>query len=530
MQAASRPYALAAAVLAATSAVVAIPLASRPFQLPIRSLDTRLVNADIGNIPVNLFDDIINIPFNEVQGLETVANSLLFTGTWWVPSTTNLWGIDPGDPTHVALIDALLAPFPSLTEGLGGLNYQIDGLLAAELPVSGSCDAATCFPIVPPEVITGSTQFDRDIGFLEALSGQQSFGLFDNWFRVPLSDLFNGYNFNPANDPGAINPSGVVHSGFGFGGPGDTNPFEGGTGPGDAMPWDGTTYTLNFFQPFTNFYNSLLQTPSTAGIGGSGVEIPTLTDIAHAFENLTAGTIIDYDPFVAGSPACPAQCDIPQSETPVGLVQAIYNMDPTNTTLQTWLADVAAGTANEPTQDQINSSIALLQTGIYNLTPTELANVDKVLASVNPELPYAETNAGWYTDPAYLAYTGTGPLDPVYGGYNPTLIAGDLGTLFTNNQTNWSELTNLNVWWFLADPATGMPPAAATDAGTSAAPELPNLFSSLDPTFSTDLSNLVAGMGLTAGSDLLGQLASELSAQLAADLGTVLPSSIVSMF
>src|ERR1700736_1780608 len=282
MQAVSRPYALAAAVLAATSAVVAIPLAARPFQLPIRSFETGLVNADIANIPVNLFDDILNIPNNEINGggLASVANSLLFTGTWWVPSSSNLWGIDPGDPTHVALIDNFL-PFTAFTQGFvnsagvyePGLNYEFDGLLAAELPVSSSCDAMTCFPMTPPEVITGSTQFDRDIGFLETISGQRSFGLFDNWFKVPISDLINGYTFNPTNDPGAISPSGPVHPGFGWGSSG--NPFEGGTGAGNTMPWDGVNYHLNLLQPFQTFYDSLLQTPSTAGIAGSGVEIPT---------------------------------------------------------------------------------------------------------------------------------------------------------------------------------------------------------------------------------------------------------------
>ena len=102
----------------------------------------------------------------------------LFTGTWWVPSSTNLWGIDPGDPSHIALIDNFL-PFEAFTEGFTnsagvyepGLNYEFDGLLAAELPFSSSCDAATCFPMTPPEVITGSTAFDRDIGFFEAITG-----------------------------------------------------------------------------------------------------------------------------------------------------------------------------------------------------------------------------------------------------------------------------------------------------------------------------------------------------------------------
>ena len=96
MQAASRPYVLAAAALAATSAVIAIPLAPRPVQLPVRSIETRLVDADsVLNIPVNLFDDIVNIPYNEVQALDTLADSLLDTGNWWVPSSTNIWGLGP---------------------------------------------------------------------------------------------------------------------------------------------------------------------------------------------------------------------------------------------------------------------------------------------------------------------------------------------------------------------------------------------------------------------------------------------------
>ena len=100
MQAASRPYALAAAALAAVSAVVVTPVLARQLPLAVRSMETRLIDADVSNIPVNLYDDILNIPYNELQGggLATVANSLLFTRTWWVPSSTNLWGIDPASP------------------------------------------------------------------------------------------------------------------------------------------------------------------------------------------------------------------------------------------------------------------------------------------------------------------------------------------------------------------------------------------------------------------------------------------------
>ena len=531
MQAASGRYLLAAAALAATSAVVAVPLASRPSQLPIRSIETRLVDAgSVLNIPINLFDDILNIPANEITALNATAGSEFFTGSWWVPGPTNIWGIDPGDPTHVALVTDLLAPFPGLNDGVGGLQYQIDGLLAAELPVSASCDAMTCAPITPPPVITGDTSYDRAIEFLQTIDGQQSFGLFDNWFKVPLSDLFSGYTFNSSNDPGIVDPSGAAFlDGFVNS---NGNPFVGATGPGDTMPWDGVTYTLNPLQPFVNFYDSLLQTPS-GGIAGTGIDIPTFTDITQAFQNLAAGTIIDFDPFTAGSPACPATCDIPASLQIPGLVQDIENLDPTNTTIQTWLTDFAADptSVNEPSQSEINAAVALLQTGSYNFSPTELAQVDQALANINPELPALLTNGGILTDPNYLTYLTdpssvtnptTGVLESVYGGYDPNLGLADLLTLLQDagsNPVDPTLLTDLNT--VLTDTSfPGDPSALAALFGAAAT----------DPTLSTDLSTLLASMGTTAGSDLLSQLTAELSAQITADLATVLPSSILSLF
>jgi hypothetical protein len=547
VQAASRSYALAAAALAAVGAVVVTPVVARQVPLAVRNMETKLIDADISNIPVNLFDDILNIPYNELEGggLATVANSLLFTGTWWVPSSTNLWGIDPGDPTHVASFDNFL-PFTAFTEGFTnsagvyepGLNYEFAGFLAAELPVSSSCDAVSCYPMTPPDVITGSTQFDRDIGFFDALMGKatdangEPFGLFSNFFQVPIQDLINGYTFG-SNDPGIVNPGGPVAPTDGWGTSG--NPFEGGTGPGDTMPWDGVDYHLNLLQPFQTLYDSLLQTPATDGVGGTGVEVPSLEGVMHTFENLEAGYIIDFDPYTAGSPACPAACDIPSQFQIPSLVADIAKMDPTNTTLADWVAQDAINPAlvNEPTADEINASTALLQTGIYNLDATELADVDKGLASINPELPALYTNAGYFTDPAYQAYSGTGPLDPAYGGYNPMLVFNDLVALATNNEWNYSQLSNPELLLFLSDPLTSPDPyngGVADGAAAVATNGLGNFDTSQFSQFSTDLSTLLASLGTTAGSDALSAALAEISAQITADLATFVPQSVLSMF
>jgi hypothetical protein len=546
VQAASRPYALAAAALAAVSAVVVTPVAARQVPLAVRSMETKLIDADISNIPVNLFDDILNIPYNELEGggLATMANSFLFTGTWWVPSSTNLWGIDPGDPTHIALIDNFL-PLTAFTEGFTnsagvyepGLNYEFAGLLAAELPVSSSCDAVSCYPMTPPDVVTGSTQFDRDIGFFDALMGKatdangEPFGLFTNFFQVPLQDLINGYTFG-SNDPGIVNPGGSVQPTDGWGTSG--NPFEGGTGPGDTMPWDGVDYHLNLLQPFQTLYDSLLQTPATDGVGGTGVEVPSLEGVMHTFENLEAGFIIDFDPYTAGSPACPGACDIPTEFQIPSLVAAISAADPSNTTLSEWVSQYAIDPSlvNEPTQDEINASIALLQTGIYNLDAQELTDVDKGLASINEGLPALYTNAGYFTDPAYQAYSGSGPLDPEYGGYNPMLVFQDLLDL-ANHPTDFSQLSNPELLWFLADPLTSPDPYNGGVADGAAAVAT-NGLGSFDPSqfsqISPDLSTLLASLGTTVGSDALSAALAEISAQISADLATFVPQSILGMF
>ncbi len=552
MQAASRAYVLAAAAVAATSAVVLTPAAPKASHIPVRSMETRLV--DYTDVPINLFDDVVNIPYNEIQGIDVFGNSLLFSGDWWVPSATNIWGTDPGDLGHyMGLMDMALPFAPQISglnqpeidptadaNGTAGLAQQIALLAAAELPTSSSCDAQTCAPMTPPEVITGNTGYDRNIGFFEALAGNATnstgghFDLFSNWFHVPLSDLTNGFTFTPANDPGLLNPSpdigpnapGVTGS-LGFDGTTGVN----GTGAGAYMPWAGDTFKLNLFGPFENFYNSLFTAP-TGGIGGSGVEIPTGTQILDSFQNLTAGSIVAFDPYVAGSPACPGQCtDLPAGESQLSLLQDVLKWDPTNTSLADYVNNFAL--QNNATQPEINDAIALLQTGTYNFSPTELAQVDTALGNINPELPALFTNDGIITDPNYLTYVSdptaagitnaSGQLIGEYGGYNPNLVGTDLVTLFQDSfshpvdPTLSADLTTLANDFSFPGNAANLAAILAGDPAVAAA--------ATDPTgLSADFSSLLASLGATAGSDALSQMLTDLSTQFATDLSTWLPS------
>jgi hypothetical protein len=580
VQAASRTYVLAAAALAATSAVVLAPGAPKASHIPVRKMETRLVDAsDILNVPINLFDDFVNIPYNEFAGIDVLGNSLLFSGDWWVPSATNIWGTDPGDLGHyMGILDTLLPFAPQISgldqpeidpladaNGTAGLAQQIGLLAAAELPTSASCDAEACAPMTPSEVITGNTGLDRDIGFLEALSGHgtdangEPFSLFSNWLQVPLSDLTSGnFTFTPATDPGLIDPSPDV----GPDAPGVTGSlgFDGttgidGTGTGEYMPWAGDTFQLNLFGPFENFYNSLFETP-TGGIDGTGIDLPSLTDIGQSLQNLTAGSIVAFDPFVAGSPACPALCDIPAGTTQLDLLKDVLALDPSNTSLASYVGDFA--NQNNATIPQINDAVALLQTGSYNFSPAELAQIDTALGNINPELPALYTNMGILTDPNYVAFlsdptnpdllNSSGQLVGEYGGYNYMLVGDDLVKFFQDSFTGHVDptlATDLQTVFtdfsFPGDPSALAAllgeGAASTAAGavdpTGMTADLSSVLAGFDPSaLSTDLTTLLSSLGTSVGGEALSQMLTDLSAQfatefgtqLATDLGTLVPS------
>jgi hypothetical protein len=494
MHVAARPYVMAGAMLAATGLVAVTPIAHKVAHLPTLSIETQLVDDSILNIPMNLLTDFANIPYNEVQALNSLAGSNFLGGNWWVPSSTNLWGIDTADPTKVATLTNLLAPFPAFNQGMGGLQYQIAGFLAAQLPVSGSCDAETCYPMTPPDVITGSTQWDRLIGYVNALTAQgngENFGLFQNWFQVPLQNLINGYTFGDA-----YNPSGPATNDPAFGFGDGTNPFLGGTiGDDDAMPWNGHTYVLNLFQPIQNYWEHLLEDLATDGdVAGTGVHIPTLGEFGQSLQSVTASLIAAFNPFTPGSPACPGVCELPEGWSTPELVDML-DPDDSNPMIQAWLAGLAEDALypnNNATQEQINYAVALLQTGMYNLTPEQLDNYNDALASINEGLPALFTNAGIVTDPGYLQFLepGNGGLDPsaplegMYGGYNPALVWNDLLAL-DDYETNWGQLLNINTLETLFFPLS----STAAESGASTASEIGQVF---DPA-AFDLSGLFGG-------------------------------------
>jgi hypothetical protein len=473
-----RRYPQAGLIVVATSAVVVAQAAAvQPWPAGTSILDraVRLVAGDsILNVPFNLFQDLFNIPANEVAATNVLADSFFSTGTWWWPSATNLWGEDPGDPGHFMAIFDFLFPFAPqvsgldqpeidpalLANGTAGLGQQFAMLAAAELPVSASCDAVQCAPLVPTDPITGLTALDRLIDFEKVFTNfpnaDNQLGLFSHWLKVPLQQLLTGYQFpsTPADtanptaagiaDPSAgVGPGGSVpgapldavpgseaQPGFGF--PGTT------TGPDGAnlMPWAGTDVQLNPLGPFEQWFQSL-----EAPVNLNGFQLVGPDDVGQALKALAAGMVVDFNPFTPGSPLCPELCDQPPFAPPFGLttadlVQSIQNVGPPNPLISEWLSLNSSGLANAPTPEQIDATVAGLQTGWFTLNPDTENQIVDYLDDINPNLAKLLVNSGLMTDPAYLGpWAGTGGPD---SGVDVPAVPSELGGL---DQTQiWPDL------------------------------------------------------------------------------------------
>jgi hypothetical protein len=523
-------------------------LVARQLQLPVRSIDTRLVDiTGVDAIPFNLFQDIVNIPANEVNAFDAFGVSLMDGGTWLTADATNLWGEDPGDPSRfIAGLDMVI-PFTAISgqgtpePGFGdfswadaasgqlGLGQQLSLFLDAELPASASSDATWSGPLEPVAPITGLTGIDRLIWEAAVFTDQTQFPLTDNWFQVPLSELTSGtYNFGTVVDPSAgVGPNGSVPTDnvFGFAG---THPLiDPSTGlqelnangnPINLMPWSNESFTLNLAYPFENFYNSLTA-PVDPSTYLSGFEFPSFQELGYALQTFAAGEVISFDPYVEGSPFCSdATCNLPADLQMPALVQDISNLDPGNTDIEHWLAlyNTAStgpgglanpyGLTNDPTQQDIN--------------------YDNLINSSNQSM--FDFGNPLPTDPA-----PTGVETPINFSVSPAIQ-----DLINFEQTSgiqgliqqWADASGYTpIDW--SNPNLLLSPAAATAAVPSNAFDPSQLASglsaSLGTQLTTDLTQLLAGVSTA---DLSQLLASELSADLPQLLGSQLSTDLLSVF
>ena len=199
---------------------------------------------------------------------------------------------------------------------------------------------------------------------MAVLTGLRRHPLVDSWFKVPLSELLSGYTFPTVVSPSRCGRKRSRPGGFGWEGT-HIDPVTG----ENVIPWSGTTFKWDPLVPLTSFYDSLTADPDTTGVFGTGVHVPSLTEIARAFQALLAGLVVDFNPLVPGSPACPGICTPAVTSgltTPV-IVKFISDVWPGNPLIEKWLDLEKNGLANGTTPEQVPILVKILQQASLHL-------------------------------------------------------------------------------------------------------------------------------------------------------------------
>ena len=116
---------------------------------------------------------------------------------------------------------------------------------------------------------------------------------------------------------------------------------------------------------------------------------------------------------------CPGACssDDLLGFTVENWVKLILALDPQNQTIQEWLADLANGTANGPTPEDVSVAEHDADAGLFTFYPNILAGINTVLSWFNPMLPEIYADAG------------------ILAPYHPQELAWDFGEMLGINQT-----------------------------------------------------------------------------------------------
>lgn len=194
-------------------------------------------------IPVNLFNAMLSIPAWEIQAMDRFADAMIATGSWQVWGPTNVFGFDEQDPPKLEAFVDMLMPFKPFSSALG---EELSWWARANLPMNSGCAA---LPGACP-----------NLG-----------ALLDSMFKVPMSQLYAGYQFPAAGEEGS------------------TNPFT-----GEPVSWAGETPDLEPFGPFKSTWEYLTAPPT-------GIETVPLSDYFTVPLKLGKALFDSFYPFVQNS-------------------------------------------------------------------------------------------------------------------------------------------------------------------------------------------------------------------------------------
>ncbi|WP_046321223.1 hypothetical protein [Mycobacterium sp. UM_Kg1] len=433
MVTALRSYFSAGLAITTAGLITVAPPAASIAKSEAVHLETQLAAGEsLWNVPLNLFQALVNAPAWEIHAMDTLAKSLFYSGPWFAGSPTNAWGEDPGDMGHFEGILQMMFPFP-LISGAGhegdhsypGLGQQLSMLANVQIPIDLSCAGLDCLPAMPTSPITGFTAIDQTLWSLLIAFGLQPFPLINNWFQIPFSAMTNGnqFYFDP-NGPGMVN---IGYANDGYYWQGTRTLEELGLNPEDypnidpnapLQPWAGSYYSMDFGQPFANFFNSLTQP-----FDPDQFILPDPIDFARAVQSMIASSLLAFNPFIPGSPVCPGPClllepggnifDPEDWNTPsyFWLVKIMDDLWPGNPVIDEWMDAYAEGTANVSNEEMIETQAWLWRLNTVLLDIKNPLPPDPVI-DTTAFLPTPEQLQAFFGDYWYNIFDNSGIIGP----------------------------------------------------------------------------------------------------------------------
>lgn len=176
MSTAVRSYVAAGVAALSVAAVALTPIeaattsdrtAVHPYRLTAASAPSP------ANVPANLLTLILSIPAWEIQAMDRFADAMIATGSWQVWGPTNVFGFDEQDPPKLKAVIDMMMPVAPFSAALGD---ELSWWAKANLPMNAGCAAR---PGACPDLNA----------------------LLDSMFKVPMSQLHQGYQFPAVTNP-----------------------------------------------------------------------------------------------------------------------------------------------------------------------------------------------------------------------------------------------------------------------------------------------------------------------------------------
>lgn len=247
-----RPLAMGSVALVGAGLIAATP-ATPPLdeqaKAQFNNVAVQLAANSIANIPVNLFRILMDMPKNQLAGLNAASESLEGSGNWWIYTPTNVLGWDHMDYAKAVGFTKLFTPIPEVAQAQAD---QLNAIMARNFPMTPNCTGAPG-PCADPFYFT-------------------------SYFTTPPWEALFGYQYTFGDVFNTLDPS-------------------------IEMPWSNETLTYDPWGPGKALWQALTKDPEE----GWAPEPTYLLDRMEASDRFWKSVFNSFNPFVDGTYCLPCQ-------------------------------------------------------------------------------------------------------------------------------------------------------------------------------------------------------------------------------